>query len=54
MKSIIDRSAYITTLMHEYDIVYHLYSFKDHVYRVYPDGTIGKTDKADQLFLETL
>ena len=32
------------------DLVYNIYCYRGHVFRVYPDGRIGRADDTDRAF----
>ena len=40
----------IAVLMNEDVLIYELYEFRGHLFRVYPSGKIGRADYADNAF----
>ena len=43
------KARYIATLMSGDEALYDVMSYKGHVFRLYPDGQIGKADEQERM-----
>lgn len=42
------KKNYLAACVQGDTLLYELYSFRGHVFRVYPDGKIGRADESDR------